>query len=74
LIIFSFILYKKNRWNITDIECLSCNESCGYTSAQFSIGNGDYYILECFGPSIPYSILYNRTRKLGKKKDYFTVF
>ncbi|UJR20892.1 hypothetical protein I4U23_024001 [Adineta vaga] len=56
------------RWTHTDsvseIECLSCNESCGYVNAQFSSGKGSYYILECLGPSIPYSALYNRTDKL----------
>ncbi|CAM4778334.1 unnamed protein product [Rotaria magnacalcarata] len=46
------------------IECLSCNESCGYANAQFSLHNGSYYILECFGPSIPYSTLFNRKEKL----------
>ncbi|CAF1161992.1 unnamed protein product [Rotaria sp. Silwood1] len=59
------------RWNYTneqiDAECLSChndNESCGYANAKFSRGNGSYYILECYGPKIPYSTLYNRTNKL----------
>ncbi|CAF1150393.1 unnamed protein product [Adineta steineri] len=56
------------RWtytdNNTDIECLSCNDSCGYANAQFSLGKGSYHILECFGPSIPYSTLYNQTDKL----------
>jgi hypothetical protein len=52
-----------------DVDCLSChdgNESCGYANAQFSPGKGSYYILECYGPSIPYSMLYNRNEKLGK--------
>ncbi len=49
------------------MECLSCNQSCGYAHAQFSLGDGNYYILECFGPAIPYSTLHNRTEKLGKK-------
>ncbi|CAF1283981.1 unnamed protein product [Adineta ricciae] len=56
------------RWTHTDavseIECLSCNESCGYINAQFSLGKGNYYILECLGPSIPYSVLYNRMERL----------
>jgi hypothetical protein len=56
------------RWSITDIECLSCNQSCGYANAKFSLGNGSYYILECFGPAIPYARLYDRTGELGKKK------
>jgi hypothetical protein len=61
-------LYK-NRWTYSksrsEIECLTCNESCGYVNAQFSLGNGSYYILECFGPSIPYSTLHNRIKQLG---------
>jgi len=65
-ILLNLILYK-NRWNISGIECLSCNESCGYANAQFSLGNGSYYILECVGPSIPYSTLHNQIEKLGKK-------
>ncbi len=55
--------------DILDADCLSCqsgNESCGYANAQFSPGKGSYYILECYGPSIPYAILYSRTEKLGK--------
>ncbi|CAF0954267.1 unnamed protein product [Adineta steineri] len=59
------------RWNYMntklDAECISChdgNESCGYANAQFSHGKGSYYILECYGPSIPFSTLYNRTGRL----------
>ncbi|CAF4091113.1 unnamed protein product, partial [Adineta steineri] len=55
--------------NNTDIECLSCNDSCGYANAQFSLGKGSYHILECFGPSIPYSTLYNQTDKLVLVND-----
>ena len=66
-----FNIENKNRWNISDIECLSCNESCGYVNAQFSFGNSSYYIMECFGPSIPYSILYNEVKKLSKKNIQF---
>jgi hypothetical protein len=74
------LIFYENRWtyvnSISEIICLSCNESCDYASAQFSIGKGNYYILECFGSSIPYSILYNRTKKLGNKKneDCFVIF
>ncbi|CAF1087184.1 unnamed protein product [Rotaria sordida] len=61
------------RWTYSnsksEIECLSYNESCGYVNAQFSLGNGTYYILECFGPSIPYSTLYNRNKKLAFIND-----
>ncbi|CAF2409910.1 unnamed protein product [Rotaria sp. Silwood2] len=61
------------RWTYSnsksEIECLSCNESCGYANAQFSLGNGAYYILECLGPSIPYSTLYNRNEKLALIND-----
>ncbi|CAF0987125.1 unnamed protein product [Rotaria sp. Silwood1] len=53
----------------SEIECLSCNESCGYANAQFSLSNGTYYILQCFGPSIPYSTLYNRNEKLALIND-----
>lgn len=54
-----------------DVECLSChdgNESCGYANAKFSRGKGSFYILECYGPSIPYSILYNPAERLSKEK------
>jgi hypothetical protein len=67
------------RWNYRipelDIECISCqdkNDSCGYAYAQFSRRNGSYYILECYGPSIPYSMLYKQTEKLGK--SFFKFF
>jgi hypothetical protein len=74
-IFISFVFLSiVNRWDYIndklDADCLSCddaNETCGYASAQFSHGKGNYYILECFGPSIPYSTLHNRTDKLGKK-------
>jgi len=71
IFLLNLVLYK-HRWNISEIECLSCNESCGYASAQFSLGNGNYYILECFGPSIPFSTLHNRIEKLGKKMIFFS--
>ncbi|CAF3436510.1 unnamed protein product [Rotaria socialis] len=60
------------RWNYMtdqiDSKCLSCddaNETCGYANAKFSRGNGSYYILECYGPSIPYSTLYSGTQQLA---------
>ncbi|UJR28644.1 hypothetical protein I4U23_009876 [Adineta vaga] len=60
------------RWNYmndkVDLDCISCNDenqTCGYANAQFSSGNGSYYVLECYGPSIPYSTLHNRTDKIG---------
>ena len=52
-----------------DVECLSCqvgNQTCEYANAKFSRGKGTYYILECFGLSVPYSTLHSRTEKLGK--------
>ncbi|CAF1140381.1 unnamed protein product, partial [Didymodactylos carnosus] len=43
-------------------ECLSCyDENCSYSGAQFSKNNGSYFILECFGPDIPYSRLYKHS-------------
>jgi len=80
LSLFETLIFYENRWtyvnSISEIICLSCNESCDYASAQFSLGKGNYYILECFGSSIPYSILYNQTKKLGNKKneDCFVIF
>lgn len=51
-------------------ECISCqdvNDTCEYANAKFSRGNGSYYVLECYGPSVPYSVLYSGTEKLGKE-------
>ena len=68
-----FILFS---WNHADgknrVECLSCrdeNETCAFANAQFSPGKGSYYILECNGPSIPYSTLHNRTHRLTLIND-----
>lgn len=56
--------------NQIEPECISCNDvndTCGYSSAKFSAGNSSYFILECYGPSIPYSTLYSTTTgKIGK--------
>ncbi|CAF1639034.1 unnamed protein product [Adineta ricciae] len=60
------------RWNYLEAQanadCISCNianHSCGYANAQFSPGKGSYYILECYGPSVPYSTLHNLTDQIG---------
>ena len=60
-----FFLY---RWDLSNTECLSCNQSCAYASAKFSLGDGKYYILQCFGPNIPYAKLFNQTNELGKEE------
>lgn len=59
-----------------EAECLSCqqgNDSCEYANAKFSSGKGSYYILECYGSTIPFSTLYSQTEKLGRKKEYSFV-
>lgn len=70
-------------WKFLDdenhLECLSCqndNDSCGFAHAKFSLGRGSFYVLECYGPSIPFATLHDRTSKLGKeeKTTFFFFF
>ena len=41
--------------SLQEPQCITCNESpdCQYVSASFSY-SGQYYILECLGPGIPF--------------------
>lgn len=59
-----------------EAECISCqqgNDSCGYANAKFSFGKGSYYILECYGPSIPSSTLYSQTEKLSRIENCYVL-
>lgn len=62
-------VYRLNYMNDkVEAECISCqqgNDSCGFANAKFSTGKGSYYVLECYGPTIPFSTLYNQTEKLA---------